>query len=317
MAKLGQADAAVLFAQAGLEGLPARVFRAGDRPAAQALAQAMGPGALMVRTAATGEARNLPRIAGVDAAAAASWILDLPAGLDVIVQPYAQVVYSAEIAIYDGGLMLAEIIPGIWELDARAVPVNVLARRDEPAIRVTWPTEPQAAKFHSREAGYGWRNVVAEDWEVAEVTTWFRHHQAGLQAITAACGCPAGIKLHHAAGYGLSPQNVRTGVPVLPAAPGGTRTGAIPCGGEDAPAFVVVGDIAGLLDSGGVPAGRLVLDLSLAREDHPVLDRLAERLQQAGVRVVWLRSGLLSHLAITLREAGMEVRRADERLLRR
>jgi hypothetical protein len=318
MARAGKADAAALFARAGLEGLPARVFRAESRPTAQALAQAVGPGPLMVRTATTDEARNLPRIAGVDAAAAASWIRALPAGLEVIVQPYAQVVYSAEMAVYDDGQMLAEIIAGIWELDAQAVPVTVLARRGEPEIQVTWPAEPQVARFHSLGAGYEWRPVAAQDWQVSEVVAWFQDHPTGLQAVADAYGCPAGIKLHHAAGYGLSPQNVRTDVPVLPSAAGSTGTSATSGGrAEPPPAFVVLDDVAGLLEASSVPDGQLVLDVSLAREDHPVLDRLIGRLQQAGVRVVWLRSGLLSHLAITLREAGMEVRRADERLLRR
>jgi hypothetical protein len=57
-----------------------------------------------------------------------------------------------------------------------------------------------------------------------------------------------------------------------------------------------------------VPA--VVLTVAAAREDAASLDRLIGRMVGAGVEVAYLESGLLSHTAIALREAGIRVRRA-------
>jgi hypothetical protein len=302
-----KAAAAVLFARAGLEALPAWVFRGRSHPSAQHLARVVGSGVLMVRTASADEDRNLPRLAGADADAAAAWIGDLSPELDVIVQPYAEVVFSVEMACYGDGVVLAEVIPGIWELDARAEPVTVTLGlpEEQGGVEVAWPGQAQPAKFHSLETGYQWWSVAAQDWQIAEVAAWIRAHRAGLRAVMHIYGVPVGIKLHHAAGYGLSPQNIRTSVPVVPGHRKGDGAGA-----GDGRGFVVVDNVTQVL-AGNVPDGHLVLDVRLAREDHQVLDLVIARLQEAGVDVVWLRSGLLSHLAITLREAGMEVRRAE------
>lgn len=331
-----KADVVELLAAVGLEALPARVFRSGHRPVADDLrsiiaasAHPDGPGSpgLVVRTSAAGERRNLPRAAGLDPTAAAEWIQSLAPELDVIVQPYAAVIYSAEIAVQDG-VILAELVPGIWELDTAAVPATLTlpcrqidqqpdttpgrAGGDRDPV-MTWPTEPQLARFHDPATGYEDRLVATQAWQVTEVATWVQAHRGELAAVRQAYGGrPVGLKIHHALGFGLSPQNVRS---VLPAEPwtAADRAGA---DGEDAQhddgPLVLVRDARAAL-----PRGRLVLDVAIAREDHPVLVDLVDRLQQAGIGTVWLRSGLLSHLAITLREAGLEVRRADERLLRR
>jgi hypothetical protein len=51
------------------------------------------------------------------------------------------------------------------------------------------------------------------------------------------------------------------------------------------------------------------LTVSAAREDAASLDRLIGRMARVGVKVAYLESGLLSHTAIALREAGIIVRR--------
>ena len=58
------------------------------------------------------------------------------------------------------------------------------------------------------------------------------------------------------------------------------------------------------------PTPAVLLSVSVSREDASTLDRLIERLVNAGVTTVYLESGLLSHTAIALREAGIAVRRA-------
>jgi hypothetical protein len=331
-----KADVAELLAAVGLEALPATVFRSGRRPVADDLtsivAAPTGPGGLgipglMVRTSTAGEERNLPRAAGLDPAAAAAWIRDLAPELDVIVQPYVAVIYSAEIAVYDG-VILAELVPGIWELDTAAVPATLrlpnrpfdqqpdmtLSRADgEGDPVVTWPTEPQPARFHDPARGYEDRLVLTQAWQVTEVANWLRAHRTQLAAVRLAYGGrPVGLKIHHAVGFGLSPQNVRSTLPAE------SSTAADHAGADGEDGQHDDGPLVLVRDAGAaLPQGRIVLDVAIAREDHHVLSDLIDRLHEAGIGTVWLRSGLLSHLAITLREAGLEVRRADERLLRR
>jgi hypothetical protein len=104
------------FKELGIEGLPAHTYPCDSRPSLDKLAEDFGQDrALVVRTATHQEERNLPRSAGVMPGAAAKWIDDLPPHLAVIVQPYDEVLFSVEVAVYDNGYA-AELVPGIWEL---------------------------------------------------------------------------------------------------------------------------------------------------------------------------------------------------------
>lgn len=113
------------FQQLGLEGLPARIYPDDLRLTRSRLIEDFGEDrALMVRTAATDEARNLPRLAGATPMQAADWINKLPIELTAIIQPYDRIVFSVELAIYSASY-IAEIVPGIWELGTSLAPAVV------------------------------------------------------------------------------------------------------------------------------------------------------------------------------------------------
>lgn len=252
---------------------------------------------LVVRTAAASEERNLPRLVGVTPEAAARWIIDLGPGLSVMVQPYEQVLFSVELAVYES-LVVAEVVPGIWELDSRLAPA-VLVVTDE-SLELTVPeTGFQTARFHDPPQGIQKRAARVDDWQLATLAAWVRQHRRHLMALLDDLGQPFGLKLHHSSRYGLSAQNIRSSVPEPDTWQQDTPTppiNTVPLSSTDAP----------------LPEGPVLLDVSVAREEHARLTAFIDRLHQTGTREVYLRSGLLSHLAINLREAGITVRSAHD-----
>ncbi|HEX6508155.1 MAG TPA: hypothetical protein VF221_11030 [Chloroflexota bacterium] len=282
-----------LFQKLGLEALPAHVFTANDRASSARLADLFGTEVpLVVRTAASNETRNLPRLVGRTAADASGWISTLPHDLDVIVQPFDEVLFSVEVGIYDQG-ELFELIPGIWELDSRATPATVSIDRRAGTVKTTWPVEEQPVKWYCLPLGYHAAEAKIEDWQLRVTIDWIRHNRAALDTIAELYGQPCGLKVHYAQHYGLSPQNVRTGLPdrIGPADPKPHNHAIIT-----------------ELDQKIPKEESLTLDVGIAREDHARLALLIQRIRAQGVRTVWLRSGVLSHLAIMLREAGLETR---------
>ncbi|MGW8439097.1 hypothetical protein ACWGSK_21100 [Nocardiopsis sp. NPDC055551] len=280
----------------GLLRVPIRVVRRPHQMSTRALRESFGEYRLLVvRTAAISEERNLPRLVGATPAAAAKWIIDLTPGLSVLVQPYEQVLFSVELAVYES-VVVAEIVPGIWELDSRLTPA-VLVFKDD-GLELTVPdTRLQTARFHDPHHGTRQRPARVDDWQIATLVAWVREHRRHLSALRDDLGHPFGLKLHHSSRYGLSAQNIRSSVPEpdtwqqdTPAPPINTA----PLSSTDAP----------------LPDGPVLLDVSVAREEHARLATFIDRLHQTGTREVYLRSGLLSHLAINLREAGITVRSA-------
>ncbi|AFR08000.1 hypothetical protein [Nocardiopsis alba] len=280
----------------GLLRVPIRVVRRPHQMSTRALRDSFSEHRLLVlRTAAASEERNLPRLVGATPAAAATWIGDLAPRLSVLVQPYEQVLFSVELAVYES-VVAAEIIPGIWELDSRLTPAVLVVKDD--GLELTIPdTHLQVARFHDPHHGTRQRPARVDDWQIATLVAWVREHRSHLSALLDDLGRPFGLKLHHSSRYGLSAQNIRSSVPEpdtwqqdTPAPPINTA----PLSSTDAP----------------LPDGPVLLDMSVAREEHARLAVFIDRLRRAGTREVYLRSGLLSHLAINLREAGITVRSA-------
>lgn len=294
MSATDKAAVTELFQALGLEGLPARVYRCHARPTRQQLLDAFnGDAHLMVRAAVATEVRNLPRIAGVTADLAADWIAKLPEAYSVIIQPYDEVVFSAELAVYDNSYV-AELIPGIWELSTVTMPAVIEFAVQGSSYSLAWVTNEQTALFHDAVGGYQNRPAVVSDWHVATVVDWVQAHDGALRSLTPNPSIPFGIKLHYAAKYGLSPQNIRTTVPKITTRPDDSPEDLVRIARADAPI------------ARGAP---VLLDVAIARESYAELDKLIERMTAAGLPTVYLKSGLLSHLAIGLREAGLVVKR--------
>jgi hypothetical protein len=288
------------FQELGLEGLPALIYASTDRLTAARLVQDFGDNSrLMIRTASDHEQRNLPRLPGVTAVQAEAWINGLPTELRVIIQPYDAVVFSVELAMYQEGY-IAEIVPGIWELATNLTPA-VIRHDAGSGYHLEWPTGYQMASFHQLHQGYIPRLARVEDWHVSVLISWLRLHDEALSALRSQMGSGSfGLKLHYAACFGLSPQNLRTSLPPF------------------VPTYQEVAEVVPVLSPDeSIPGGaHVMLDVSIAREDHGRLSGLIGRLLDAKVEVVYLKSGLLSHLAVELREAGIKVRRFNGALLR-
>ncbi|PWV57608.1 hypothetical protein BDW27_102482 [Nocardiopsis sp. L17-MgMaSL7] len=196
----------------GLLRVPIRVVRRPHQVSTRALRDSFTELRLLVlRTAAVSEERNLPRLVGATPAAAAKWIGDLAPGLSVLVQPYEQVLFSVELAVYES-VVVAEIVPGIWELDSLLTPAVLVVKDD--GLELTVPdTRLQTARFHDPQHGIRQRPACVDDWQIATLVAWIREHRRHLTALLEDLGHPFGLKLHHSSRYGLSAQNIRSSVP--------------------------------------------------------------------------------------------------------
>ncbi|GAA0985868.1 hypothetical protein Q7689_02135 [Nocardiopsis tropica] len=297
MNAMSKLDTMTTLRNHGLLRMPVQVYRSPGRVTARMIRSDVGTDeALVVRTGAETEERNLPRLVGADAETAAAWINELPPSLSALVQPYDQVLFSVELAVYDG-LEIAEIIPGIWELDNQLTPVMFGVQGDRVDLTALDTGTAQAARFHDLLRGLYESSAEVDDWQVAMVVEWVRGRRRDLAALLRGLGHSFGLKLHYSTRFGLSPQNLRSTVPHRET---WTRNQNTP-----SPAVAVLSST-----NGPIPGGPLLLDVSLAREQHAQLTRFLSRLREAGTSKVYLRSGLLSHLAINLREAGITVRSA-------
>ncbi|WP_017615057.1 hypothetical protein [Nocardiopsis salina] len=210
-----------------------------------------------------------------------------------MVQPYEYVRFSVELAVY-ADRTVAELVPGIWELDNRITPV-VLHLYPEYSALDAPESGLQPARFHCPTTGHHEQSARVDDWQLATVAQWVGEYRDGLDALFQQHGGPFGMKLQYSSRYGLSPQNLRSTVPALSAWDAPT---------EAPPLNTIVSTAV------DIPPGPLLLDVSVAREEHQRLSEFVERLTRAGTQEVYLASGLLSHLAINLREAGLTVRGA-------
>ncbi|WP_435107197.1 hypothetical protein [Nocardiopsis synnemataformans] len=297
MSAMSKLDTMTALGNHGLLRMPVQIYRRPGRVTARMIRSGVGTGeALVVRTGSETEERNLPRLVGADAEVAAAWINELPPSLSALVQPYDQVLFSVELAVYDG-LEAAEIVPGIWELDNQLTPTVVGVQGDRVDLTALDTGTGQTARFHDLVRGHYESPAQVDDWQVATVVEWIRGRRPDLAALRRDLGHAFGLKLHYSTRFGLSPQNLRSTVPHRE-----TWTG-----NHNSPR-----PAATLLASTNepIPSGPLLLDVSLAREQYAQLTRFLDRLREAGTSEVYLRSGLLSHLAINLREAGITVRSA-------
>lgn len=160
----------------------------------------------------------------------------------------------------------------------------------------------QSAMYFNLDRGYYQELSRIDDWQIQSIIAWVIARKGKLEALRERLNVEAyGLKLHTALGFGLSPQNIRTNVPDL------DRNLPID------PSLTLV-RVATVHDE--IPfEAEIFLDISIAREEHRTLSRLIDRLVQAKVPVVYVKSGLLSHIAIALREAGLTVRSADVTVL--
>lgn len=290
-------EAVQLFQRHGLEGLPARVVADVDGLVSLFSGDFAEVAAVTIRACGPGEDKNLPRLVGASPSEAARWLEARSSYPSFVIQPYDDLIFSLELVVANEQTF-AELVPGIWELDNRFAPATLRLRAGRPDIEVSLPMEPQPAKFWDAANGaVGWESRLVEGWHVATTAEWLEVHAAQLSGLADEIQHPLGVKAHFSRCYGISPQNIHTENVVVPpiddssGAPDGTP---------------VVGDTAA-----DVPGAQAVTLLAaIGREEHGALGGLIDRLRAGGVRQVYLQSGLLSHLAITLRERGFEVRRA-------
>lgn len=294
---ISKQDAARLFQRHGLEGLPARMVK--DYAELDDLFQNAfrEVSTITIRACGQGEDKNLPRLVGATPAEAHDWMATRNAYPSFVVQPYDDLIFSLELVV-SAGQIFAELVPGIWELENTFAPATLSVRIDDPYLELDVPTEFQRAKFWNAQRGVvEWELRLVEGWQVAATADWLETRAAALRSLAAEVGYPLGIKAHYSRCYGVSPQNLHTENIILPPVD-------LPAGAPHGTPVVVGSDDA-------IPSSETVILLaSIGRENHEALGRLVDRLRQGGVRIVYLQSGLLSHLAITLREQAFEVRRA-------
>lgn len=290
-------EAAHLFQRHRLEGLPARVIGGSAELAELFRGDFAGVASVTIRACGIGEDKNLPRLVAATHLEAITWLAANVAYSNFVVQPYDELVFSLELVITPGQVF-AEIVPGIWELDNSFAPATLRLREGQSGIEASLPMEPQPAKFWDAHRGAVKLDLHrVEDWHIEATARWIMAHTAALSSLAEETQYPLGIKAHFSRGYGVSPQNIHTDHVVAP--PIDAAAGA--------PAGTPV-----LLDVGAdVPSAEVVILMAgIGREEHTALVGFIDRLRASGVRLVYLQSGLLSHLAITLREGGFEVRRA-------
>ncbi len=87
MSAMSKLDTMTALGNHGLLRMPVQVYRRPGRVTARMIRSGAGTDeALVVRTGSETEERNLPRLVGADAEAAAAWINELPPSLSALVQ---------------------------------------------------------------------------------------------------------------------------------------------------------------------------------------------------------------------------------------
>ncbi len=251
-------------------------------------------GFIVARTSGLAHVLNLPRLLSRSPEEVLRWSSDLAAEVThLILTAYEEISWSAEM-MWTPELVEAELIPGIWELDARSTVAwfrsNVITGQCAAAL----PTVPQASKFFSPERGTYWQPARVTSLDMARLSEWCEAQADRLEHLANALDGSIHLKLH--CGARVSVQNVRpTRGDVRDPISSDGLVGEIP----------VLRSIADTASSSDV-----LVELAVAREDSALLVEFLRKLRESGVRRVHLRSGLLSHFAILCREAGLQTVRA-------
>lgn len=291
-----KADTAAAIRAAGLEMLPTyRITSAADLLDATlehpVLASATH---LTLRASEEWHVRNSPRYIGVDRQTVTQRLLDDP-GSAFLLQIYDRLIYSAEIQVGDMNGIYFELMPGIWELDSQASPAHGLLCRNQVA-RLSIPNQPQPAEFWDLDtSGRVTMMTCVSDWHVASLAEWVFENWDTVHFLLADDSGPTSMKIHYYAEFGISPQNIHPTHSIR--APSSISTAI------DVSSLPV---LRGLEEDAPVSPD-VVIDFSVARERSGDLRAFASRLYSAGARTAFIRGGLLSHLAIQLREAGLQV----------
>lgn len=281
-----------LFIEHGLERLPTAALTESTR------LHDVFPDAdlLTVRAASDDEAKNLPRIVGADRDAVQEFLDRNGTRFRYIVQPYEQITHSVELLIDLDGFY-CEIMPGIWELDTVYVPDVLAAELGSPDVSISCPHTGLIGEVARFLFGNGPQRLVthASDAFFASTHAWILANWEALNSIRLTARLDSiGFKLHYGSTHGFSPQNIRTDLPTRPS----LDLGALDLTPE------------ALLGVGELPPtqGTRVVQLTsgAAREAAADLVSYGRRLVNHGVQTVIIPSGLLSHMAILLRECGLQ-----------
>lgn len=248
---------------------------------------------LVARTSLnSGSQLNLPRIVDADPTEVAAWSKKLPTHTKVLVEPYEPLLFCGQIAIYPKAVLL-ELVTGIWELGGQC-PVRLLGDVDADSVRWTASQAPLSEQrcIWQYELDSSAGNV--EDWMIRASMDWIEGKWPTFRLLRS--DNAIGLKFHFTAPSGFSAQNLYLNIPDEPA----LERHAVPIG---TPTMTRLDD--------DVPTAKAVeLAVDIPREEASALLQLIARVVGAGVQTVYIRSGLLSHLAISLREAGLQVRNA-------
>ncbi|WP_433683367.1 hypothetical protein [Nocardia sp. CA-119907] len=294
-----KAQAVELFQRFHLDGLPAFLLHLPSPDPIDAIrTQLPNASRFTLRVCGDDENQNLPRIVGCDLGDAEQWLREAEEdGVStVVVQPYDDLLFSVELAVAEQAYV-AEVIPGIWELDNLAEPTTMtLTPAEEIGVRLRGPMSAQPAKFWTIATGYVAQYARVEDWQLSDVMCWVGENAGELQQLRTAVGTDVvGIKLHYARRYGLSPQNIHTKGLSIPTDVQSSALTHLP--------------LITSIQQGPPQTPAVRLAVGIGRERYGELLTFATKLQAAGITTVYVRSGLLSHMAITLRQQGFDVRR--------
>nr|WSX75844.1 hypothetical protein OH826_19490 [Streptomyces sp. NBC_00899] len=294
---MGKAEATTTLRRLGLDTTVTIAYQVAVEVTPEAIHHDLGAGDRYVARASTAQATlNLPRLIDATAAEVCQWAAQLPPGVGALLQKYAELAFCGQLAVYPG-LLVTEIVSGMWEMRASQQPFRITGTWDTTGA-VTWT----AASAPVRAQQCTWlyepesRTGHVEDWMIAATQRWTEQSTPALRELLTTIGHPFGVKFHYTSSAGIAAQNLYDDVPP----PHALHETVVP---EHCP---VISDV----HQNVAPTREVLLDVSVAREDAALFDGLIARLLAAGVTRVYLRSGLLSHAAIRLREASLDVRSA-------
>jgi len=292
---MGKTEAVATLRRLGLDQTAIAAYETAADLDPATIERDLGAGKRYVaRASASSAALNLPRLLNATAAEVCQWAAQLETGLGIIVQEYGELAFCGQLAVYPD-LLLFEIVSGMWEMRAGQQPYQMTGTWT-PAHAVHWtescgPIGAQSCTWlYEPDSSLG----QVEDWMISVTQHWVASSTQALQELLALHrNTPYGLKFHYTPHGGIAAQNLYSDVP----APADVRRSGVP---EGCPVVRGVDD--------PVPeADAVLLEVSVCREDAALFDGLVTRLQRAGTTHVYVRSGLLSHAAIRLREAGFDV----------